>query len=129
MWRNSTRKHSEQTILGRGLRSPPFLIFLLWNFVHPQLYDSSNYQLRKISLKIRLAKKKRTRGEAAQGCEEKLRISSCPEKMAPKFYMSKHWKITAAIKRITFCLPKYCWRCVIQLLKDWNSFYIKANKI
>ena len=46
----------------------------------PQFYDSSNYELRKISLKIRLAKKRCTRGEVAQDREEKLKISNCQEK-------------------------------------------------
>ena len=57
MWRNSTRKHSEQTILGRGLPSTPFWHSSFEILPIPQFYDSSNYELRKISLKIRLAKK------------------------------------------------------------------------
>ena len=80
MWRNSTRKHSIQTILGRGLRSHFFWNHSFEILTIPLFYDSSNYELRKIPLKIRLAKKRCTWGEVAQDREEKLKIGSCPEK-------------------------------------------------
>ena len=80
MWRNGTCKHSEQKILGRRLRSPPFWHSSFEILPIPQFYDSNNYELRKISLKIRLIKKGCTRDEVAQDQEEKLKISSCPDK-------------------------------------------------
>ena len=57
MWRNIAREHSEQTILGRGVRLPPFWHFPFEILLISLYYDPSNYELRKISLKIRFITK------------------------------------------------------------------------